>query len=617
MIHRAAGGSWTRRYSYAEPSRVTPDETSNRLSATSLPGDDPRGPYSAAYGYDEHGNMTSMPHLPGGLTWDASDRLHSTARQAVRGGTPETTFYVYDAGGERLRKVTDREAVGTATARRKSERLYLGVFEIYREYDGDGPPVRERETLHVMDDRNRVALVETLTSPAGEQLVRYQHGNHLDSAALELDDEAEVISYEEYFPYGSTSYQAVRRQTEAPRRYRYTAKERDEENDLCYHGARYYAPWLGRWTSPDPSGLKDGPNLFAYVNNAPTRLNDPTGMQGQAANDRNPNNPNNYVSYNDFRTNAVTPMSEEGLRRIWNEAHPCDPAPAAVCSGAPSNSMSGGADAGYRPSPSAAEPPSANQGAPPHNAVQPAHPGASNAPHGGQHSGGGLLRGGYAFFGYAPHTPSNQRGLSMTGEVLLLGGYDRSHGSYVALLEGVGGERERHGRGPAAYGVTQGTEQVYYFRSGQVENENLLLGEAQLGSVRAVDIGIGSFISQTDSRESGVFVYGAFGPVTFGGGVTLHYDFEAEMRRIAAESGSPIAPGYAPRPVDLTEHSFGLAVAQGVYEMVTGNQGHRARRPATTESAPVAPTNTQPASDPFEQSFGLAVFRGIYRWATE
>jgi len=30
----------------------------------------------------------------------------------------------------------------------------------------------------------------------------------------------QIVSYEEYFPYGSTSYQAVRSQTETPKRYR-------------------------------------------------------------------------------------------------------------------------------------------------------------------------------------------------------------------------------------------------------------------------------------------------------------------------------------------------------------------------------------------------------------
>ena len=38
---------------------------------------------------------------------------------------------------------------------------------------------------------------------------------------------------------------------------------------LPYHGARYYAAWLGRWTSSDPIGMKDESNLYRYVHNIP------------------------------------------------------------------------------------------------------------------------------------------------------------------------------------------------------------------------------------------------------------------------------------------------------------------------------------------------------------
>ena len=62
------------------------------------------------------------------------------------------------------------------------------------------------------------------------------------------------------------------------KRYRYTGKERDEETGLYYHGARYYAPWLGRWISFDPLGLIDGPNGYIYARNRPTYLTDSNGM---------------------------------------------------------------------------------------------------------------------------------------------------------------------------------------------------------------------------------------------------------------------------------------------------------------------------------------------------
>src|SRR5207247_1352534 len=142
----------------------------------------------------------------------------------------------------------------------------------------------ERETRHVMDDKQRIALVETRTldtmggDPAPSRLIRYQFGNHLGSAGLELDHEARIISYEEYAPYGSSTYQAVRSQTEAAKRYRYTGKERDEESGLDYYGARYYAAWLARWTACEPAGIKEGVDPYVYVQNKPIIAKDSNGQ---------------------------------------------------------------------------------------------------------------------------------------------------------------------------------------------------------------------------------------------------------------------------------------------------------------------------------------------------
>ncbi len=285
--HQTIAGSWTRRYTYTEPSQITAAETNNRLSTTSLPGDPVAGPYSATYGYDAHGNMLRMPHLPA-LTWDEEDHLRSSTRQVINNGTPVMTFYVYDAAGHRIRKTTNSQAQTGQTAIRTNERVYLGEIELYREFAADGVTATlQRETLHIEAGQQVIALVETRTVGVDRglaQLTRYQHTSHLGSAVLELDDTAQIICYEEYFPYGSTSYQAVRNQTDTPKRYRYTGKERDEENDLYYHGARYYAPWLGRWTACDPAGMVDGPNIYAYVRNNPARLRDRSGRRASGEN---------------------------------------------------------------------------------------------------------------------------------------------------------------------------------------------------------------------------------------------------------------------------------------------------------------------------------------------
>lgn len=268
---------WTRTYAYNETSQLEPGKKSNRLSSTTV------GSSMEKYSYDEsagvHG-MMNLPHLSS-MEWDYRDQLQSTTRQLVNNGTPETTYYVYDASGQRTRKVTERFAADGQTPTRLKERMYLGIFEIYREYAGDGNTITlERETLNVMDGNNRAAMVETRTQGEDgslEILSRYQFNNFLGTALLELDDQAQIISYEEYYPFGSTSYQAVRSQIETPKRYRYTGKERDEENGLYYHGARYYACWLGRWISCDPKGIDDGNNLYRYVRNNPICHSDPTG----------------------------------------------------------------------------------------------------------------------------------------------------------------------------------------------------------------------------------------------------------------------------------------------------------------------------------------------------
>ncbi|NTU77943.1 MAG: hypothetical protein HGA45_00830, partial [Chloroflexales bacterium] len=266
--HSASGGSWTRSYEYTAASLLDPATQSNRLTRTTVGNGAARSEtysYSDAQGVDANGCMTAINAMA--LVWDFKEQLQ---RAELGGGG--TAFYVYDANGQRVRKVIE-----TAGGARSEERIYLGGFEIYRRF---GANALTRETLHVMDDQQRIALVETETAPAlGAPLVRFQLGNHLGSASLELDAGGALISYEEYHPFGTSSFQAGRSAAEVSlKRYRYTGKERDEETGFAYHEARYCAPWLGRWTSADPGGLADGPNLYRYARNNPIRLNDPSGM---------------------------------------------------------------------------------------------------------------------------------------------------------------------------------------------------------------------------------------------------------------------------------------------------------------------------------------------------
>jgi hypothetical protein len=113
-------------------------------------------------------------------------------------------------------------------------------MERFREYSPAGTLTLERHSLHVSDGARLICLVETTAVDAGaaagsapSTATRYQFGNSLGSAVLELDPTAAVLTYEEYYPYGSTSFQTGTSAAEVSlKRYRYTGKERDPETGL-------------------------------------------------------------------------------------------------------------------------------------------------------------------------------------------------------------------------------------------------------------------------------------------------------------------------------------------------------------------------------------------------
>jgi RHS repeat-associated protein len=267
--HQADAGSWTRTADYA------PD--SNRLLATHVGGTD--YVYSS---HPAHGYLTSMSHLSL-MRWGIRDELQAVATQVVNAGTPETTWYAYDGDGKRVRKVVDRAAAEGADPVVAVERCYLDGVEIAVEYDPTGAPLVERHTLHVEDGRQRVALIETEHDPGivtpKKTTVRYQSPDHVGSSQIETDETGTVISYEVYHPFGTTAYQATAHTLGSPaKRYRYTGMERDDESGLGYHGARYYAPWLGRWIAPDTHPDRLDGNRYAYVKNNPMIYRDPNGL---------------------------------------------------------------------------------------------------------------------------------------------------------------------------------------------------------------------------------------------------------------------------------------------------------------------------------------------------
>jgi RHS repeat-associated protein len=304
MKHRSLGNNWTRNYDYKT--------NNNRLKKTYvgkyLPPDEliPSTENTYDYLYHlKHGFITKLPHLTD-MGWNFKEELIHTSTQLVEtgNGTAETTYYQYDGQGQRIRKITENFSEAGIEATKKDERIYIAGYETYRTYTADTINF-ERISLSLLEEGHRFVMVDTIIfdntgsppSPlerVGVRLVRYQLHNHLGSAALELNETADIISYEEYHPFGTTAYQAKNTAINAAaKRYRYTGMERDEETGLEYHSARYYLPWLGRWCSADPIGIGDGVNVYAYCRGNPVVNIDLNGKQIR---------PNGTESMNAFRS---------------------------------------------------------------------------------------------------------------------------------------------------------------------------------------------------------------------------------------------------------------------------------------------------------------------------
>jgi len=124
------------------------------------------------------------------MSWDYQDNF----RFADLGGGGKV-YYVYDSGGERVRKIVERKG-GLI-----EERIYLGGYEVFTK-TASGVTEVERTSLFISDGNKTIAQIDdSLSRPYGNKhtkTVRYQYDNHLGSASLELDNQGGFISYEEY-----------------------------------------------------------------------------------------------------------------------------------------------------------------------------------------------------------------------------------------------------------------------------------------------------------------------------------------------------------------------------------------------------------------------------------
>ena len=227
------------------------------------------------YTYDVNGNLI-QENGARHFEWDYGDRMRVFRTQTENAEPTVHAHYLYDASGQRVKKLVRKQGGQVEVT------VYIdGVYEYQRIVQGG--VTRENNTLHVMDNQSRIALVRVGdpfpddTTPA----VKFHLSDHLGSSNVVVDEAGNWVNREEHTPYGETSFGSFAR-----KRYRFTGKERDEESGLYYFGARYYSSWSGRWISADPKTVyKLGAdlNVYGYVRGRSVTAIDQIGLDEGAS----------------------------------------------------------------------------------------------------------------------------------------------------------------------------------------------------------------------------------------------------------------------------------------------------------------------------------------------
>lgn len=260
LIHVREGASHTR--------QMFIDPNSNR-GVRWAPGD-PTPSFDTLF--DRHGNLQTLQ--PGqALQWNARDQVACVTLLNREDGPNDEEHYRYSQGI----RVYKRHETHTATHSHFQDVRYLPGLEIRTRDNG--------EELHVLTLDGGFASVRCLHWVTGKPVdikadqLRYSLEDHLGSSVMELDQQAQLISHEGYYPFGATAWMTAPSSVEVGyRTVRYSGKEMDASG-LYYYGTRYYAPWLQRWVSSDPAGDVDGLNRYAFVGNNPLNYVDDQGAQ--------------------------------------------------------------------------------------------------------------------------------------------------------------------------------------------------------------------------------------------------------------------------------------------------------------------------------------------------
>ncbi|MCP5508978.1 MAG: hypothetical protein H7A39_00985 [Chlamydiales bacterium] len=222
------------------------------------------------YVYDSHHNR--LASNDGDYEIDQLNQVFSSPKEEFSydsNGNPTKrgqTTYKYDAL-DRLIEVTDKS--GTHT--------YSYDYQHRRVQSNDPCGLRK----YIFDGQNEIGSVAQNGNSVDRRILGVGQGAEIGAAVLIenrdsqniplhdlygnlivlLDDQSNLV-YAAYDSFGKSN----RASTDYPWGY---SSKRIDLTGLVFFGRRYYDPELGRFFTPDPLGLSEGPNLYQYLQGNP------------------------------------------------------------------------------------------------------------------------------------------------------------------------------------------------------------------------------------------------------------------------------------------------------------------------------------------------------------
>jgi RHS repeat-associated protein len=253
--------------------------------------------------YDNAGNTTLVAvDNPSGpvattqynYTWNEIGQL-ATATRTENGVPIVVDQYSYDARGQRVRQQQTNYTTGvTSNTIQVFDTLVLdkSQFELVAYVDTDATeqltlPAGGTAKAHVIYNPEALNGGSNEVPSINDNLVHVymDYPDPLGSSSFVVDhDTGELVERPSYLAYGGAeSDYRTQRWNDFREDIRYTAHWDDAEVGLIYFGARFYAPQLSRWLSPDPLAIHDlggDLNPYAFVGGSPLGSIDPVGLNG-------------------------------------------------------------------------------------------------------------------------------------------------------------------------------------------------------------------------------------------------------------------------------------------------------------------------------------------------